>query len=466
LAFTDVPGISTGEAIVSGPLFLIAGPNSVGKTTLLRAMYTAVIAGSKTDPKTWDEVIPAGSVTVDMDIKGKPLSSMVEVQTEGVAPKPVHDCDVVHIDGAKIVHKFRALFPPGMALEEIISGDPQRELTGDELAQINYITGRQYRRVAISEVERDDQTIPFFEVSYGDDSYDTRTMGSGELAAFYLWWSLDRAQSLSIILLEEPETFLSPAVQRAFADYLVVQIAKRTLFCAATTHSESLITPTSLQNVAFVTRGSGTVDITSNPHPAQLETIGITATKDIFVFVEDAAGKVLLESMLSGFNPALARRTRVFVSGGEGGITKRLREVAGTFEGTYFLGAYDGDQAGKIPGDVAYFSCTLPGSVGIEKLLRAHVVSNVNEFQEKTGYQQLKQVLPTIEGLEDHDWFTRVAQEAGLEKYQLMKLVIRMWGGVQENFDAVNGSYQAFADLIAKLEQSPLPSAGAAVTAA
>lgn len=466
LGFTDVPGISTGEAIVSGPLFLIAGPNSVGKTTLLRSIYTGVIAASNIDQKSWAEVIPAGSVTVDMSIKGKDLSSVVEVQTEGITPAPVHDSDVVHIDGANIVQKFRELFPRGMALEEIISGDPQRELTGDELAEINYITSRQYRRVAVFEVERDDQTIPFFEVGYGDDSYDTRTMGSGELAAFYLWWSLDRAESLSIILIEEPETFLSPAVQRAFADYLVVQIAKRTLFCAATTHSESLITPTSLENVAFVIRGAGTVDITSNPHPAQLETIGIRAAKDIFVFVEDAAAKVLLESMLSAFNPALARRTRLFICEGEGGITKRLREIAATFEGTYFVGAYDGDQAGKIPPDVAYFSCTLPGSVGIETLLKAHIVSNVDEFQEKTGYAQLTEILPTIEGLDDHDWFSRIAQEAGLEKYQLMKLVVRMWGGVKENYEALHASYRAFQELIGKLEQAPLPAAGPAESAA
>jgi hypothetical protein len=462
IAFKDVPGIASGEALIAGPLFLIAGPNSVGKTTLLRAIYTAVVAASNIEEEGWAETIPAGTVSVDMRVKGAEFSATTEVRTEEVIREQKHDCPVLHINGATIVQKFRSMFPRKKGLDELISGDPQRVLSEDELAQVNYITGRQYRRVAIFELERDDQTVPFFEVSYGDDTYDTRTMGSGELAAFYLWWSLDRAEALSILLLEEPETFLSPSVQRSFADYLAVQVAKRTLLCIATTHSESLITPSPLQNVAFVTRGKGTIEVNPDPHPAVLGKIGIRAAQDIFVFVEDDAAKTLFEALLDEFNPSLARRSRAFVCGGEGEITRRLREIAGTFDCALFVGVYDGDQAGKINADVEYYSCTLPGAVGVEKILRDHVTVHQNEFEDKTGFRRLNEVLPTIEGLDDHDWFTELAAEAGMEKYQLMKLVVRMWAGVPENYAVMRSSYEAFEALLHKLKSDPRPPAAAA----
>lgn len=455
VAFNEVPGIASGEAVIAGPLFLIAGPNSVGKTTLLRSIYSAVVAASETPADAWGEIIPSGNVTVDMALKGVDLSCAIAVGGEGIVAERMHDCTVIHIDGASVVQNLRKVFRRDSPIDEIISGDPQRVLSEDELAQVNYITGRQYRRVAIFELERDDQALPFFEVSYGDDTYDTRTMGSGELAAFFLWWSLDRAEALSIIMIEEPETFLSPAVQRTFADYLAVRVAKSSLFCIVTTHSESLITPSPLQNVAFVTRGQGTIDVNADPHPAVLETIGIRATRDIFIFVEDEAAKVLLEALLEEFNPGLARRSRLFVAKGEAEITKRLKGIAGTFDAAIFIGAYDGDQAGKIPGEVSYYGCTLPGDVAIETILRAHVTGNIQEFQEKTGFARLGDILPTMEGLDDHDWFARLAEEAGMDKYQLMKLVVRMWASVAANRDAMRVSYEDCDALIEKLKDAP-----------
>jgi len=40
-SFTDVPGLGDGEIAFASPLTLIVGPNSVGKTTLLRAIWAA-----------------------------------------------------------------------------------------------------------------------------------------------------------------------------------------------------------------------------------------------------------------------------------------------------------------------------------------------------------------------------------------------------------------------------------------
>jgi len=46
-------------------------------------------------------------------------------------------------------------------------------------------------------------------------------MGAGEFAAFFLWWNLARAARFSVLLIEEPETFLSPGSQAAFSDRLL-----------------------------------------------------------------------------------------------------------------------------------------------------------------------------------------------------------------------------------------------------
>jgi predicted ATPase len=71
------------------------------------------------------------------------------------------------------------------------------------------------------------RVAPFFEVALGNDRYDSRTMGAGELAILFLWWSIDRASEDTLILIEEPETYLSPGSQQSFCAYLIASAVEK-----------------------------------------------------------------------------------------------------------------------------------------------------------------------------------------------------------------------------------------------
>jgi hypothetical protein len=159
--------------------------------------------------------------------------------------------------------------------------------------------------------------LPFFEVTFGADRYDSRTMGAGELAAFYLWWSLGRAAEGSIVLIEEPECYLSPGSQDAFRDYAASMAFTRKLCIVMTSHSAQIIAPLSKESTRFFRRDAQGIKLVSDrPAPILLETLGIRPSVDTIVFVEDAAG-TFCRLWLERLDPNLSRRIEIIVRNGE-----------------------------------------------------------------------------------------------------------------------------------------------------
>jgi len=126
---------------------------------------------------------------------------------------PALDIEIVHIDASRDTIRLQDLYGRFDNPEDIINGSGARLLAENELENLNYLAKREYREIKLYEVEINDETMPFFEVTLGPARYDSRTMGAGEFAAFFLWWNLARAARNSILLIEEPETFLCSYIQ-------------------------------------------------------------------------------------------------------------------------------------------------------------------------------------------------------------------------------------------------------------
>lgn len=123
----------------------------------------------------------------------------------------------------------------------------------------------------VYELELASNVLPFFEVTFGADRYDSRTMGAGELAAFYLWWSLDRAAEGSIVLIEEPECYLSPGSQDVFRDYVASMSFKSKVSVIMTSHSPQIISPLAQESTRFFRRDAkGIKLIADRPAPILL----------------------------------------------------------------------------------------------------------------------------------------------------------------------------------------------------
>src|SRR5690606_18759076 len=117
------------------------------------------------------------------------------------------------------------------------------------------------------------------------------TMGAGESAAFLLWWTLRRAQKHSVVILEEPETFLSQASQDALGSHIVSVAVDKCLCVIIATHSGALIGPTASDSTQFMFRSPQGVQFDNSAPTALLRQLGIDIPVRAIVLVEDAAAE-------------------------------------------------------------------------------------------------------------------------------------------------------------------------------
>ena len=113
--------------------------------------------------------------------------------------------------------------------EELLEQNEEYELLPEQISDICYLTGKRYQSCKIWEFEDIEGIgiVPFFNVTIDEIEYDSRSMGRGEHFLFYLFWYINKCNSGTIVIIEEPETYISICSQIHFANYLGKQIAKR-----------------------------------------------------------------------------------------------------------------------------------------------------------------------------------------------------------------------------------------------
>ena len=447
-SFSNIPSLGSAEIPFFSPLTVISGPNGVGKTTLLRAIWASLAPEAASVALAADLKLVAGRAGSDLRANGGTRTGEVEFYDEGLRVLNQVQVAVTHIDSAAESYRHRRAFSAFENGEDIINGVGVRELDATSLAELNYIVHREYRSVSLYEVEMDG-VVPYFEVAYGNDRYDSRTMGAGESAAFYLWWMLNRAEDGSILLIEEPEAFLSFACQESIANHLVSVVVKKKICAVITSHSAPLILSMPRSSLRFLVRGQGGMQLIGDqPPPILLKSIGIDPPLAAVLFVEDEAARSLSRGVLERLDPSLARRVIIEVRSGHGEVTTALR-LTGKFQGALkYLGLYDGDSRPEVPNELISRSAFLPGNQAIEAIFRELIQGNPDSLAEMTGNPHLSAILAALEGADHHDWYEEVCKELGLTKTQLFPMMFSIWMRVPENIVAATATYEAIVALI------------------
>lgn len=318
------------------------------------------------------------------------------------------------------------------------------------MESINYLTKREYREIRLYEVEINNETVPFFEVALGPSQYDSRTMGAGEFAVFFLWWNLERAARNSILLIEEPETFLSPRSQSAFSDHLVSVMYSKKICAVVTSHSAEFINPLPESSIRFLRRDNNGVRlITDKPSPVLLETIGIRTPIDILAFVEDEAAKNFCKLWVETHEPYLAERMQIVSRNGDGAIINILRAVENSYGDMTILGIFDGDANGNIPAEISEKALFLPGNQPIERIFKEMVYSSPDKLKAALAGRDIGDILFALQGSDHHDWFLTLSNRLSLHPGQLFMLLYNVWMQSDENRFAAKTAFDA---LRAKLE--------------
>lgn len=443
-AADSIPSLGTNEASLECPVTVISGPNGVGKSTLLRAIWAALDPLAAESTVADDRKLVSGSISIDGLVDGGEFSLRVGFSPDGIISAVEPAIPVSFIDSGSDALLLQKRLREFASAEELTNGIALRELQAPDLATISYLTRRDYRSVSLYEVELEN-VAPFFEVTYGDDKYDSRTMGAGEISAFYVWWMLERAPTDSIVIIEEPEAYLSHACQQALINYIIDAAVKRRIFVIISSHSAPVITSLPDRALIFLSRTATGLLLTSDRIPPQLlKTVGIEAPIKAVVFVEDSLAKLFGKAILERFDPRLARQILFEVRQGEGEITNALRITKDFSQPLRFIGWYDGDMHGKVSQDLTPISAFLPGEMRFEAAFRRMIVSDSSALSNALGQGELSSILGGLEGLEDHDWFHEFASALGLSREQLFPTALRVWLDDPQNFEAAKASYEAF----------------------
>ncbi|KQW20751.1 hypothetical protein ASC80_11125 [Afipia sp. Root123D2] len=278
---------------------------------------------------------------------------------------------------------------------------------------------------------------------------DSRTMGMGELAAFHLWWALKNLSEKTVLLLEEPESYLSPSCQTAFAIILAQRAVQMKAFVILTTHSPAIIREAGLHNLRFLYR-DGRNSLLSNPKriEALLNGVGIETRTDTILLVEDQAAALFTGLWLAHFDPMVAIGVEVHPLKGASNINKLLEAFPSTASSVRIRGLYDGDQKGQVPRGIEHLAAFLPGDVCLEAMYRKMLAADYDRVGPLLGIADLAAILYSLRQYEDHDWFVKLASAANLTIEQLHLPLFKAWISDQNNLNLAKQAFEALQKIL------------------
>lgn len=212
---------------------------------------------------------------------------------------------VVFFSTGEVSEKYRLFFKEFNNIkEDLLNGNGEKILSDEELKEVSWLTLKKYSKFKVTEIEdykfqgflnlydnskENDKniTIPFFEVELAGNCYDSRTMGSGEYSALLIWWTLNRSSEKSVIILEEPETYLSSVVQHNISILIAKYSVKNKIFFLISTHSYAIVRNYPSHNIINLLLSPNGIKISNTPSTNILEHIGAFYNDQKYLFITE-----------------------------------------------------------------------------------------------------------------------------------------------------------------------------------
>ena len=221
------------------------------------------------------------------------------------------------------------------------------------------------------------------------------------------------------------------------------------------THSAPLVNLLPEASLKFFYRGrKGASLVTAHAPPILLKSIGIDPPIVQMLLVEDDAAAEFIRALLEKIAPSYSRQVRAIVRHGEGEITNSLRELQFYSGAPSFVGLYDGDMRGNAPEDLKDYCAFLPGDRRVELMFREMVANNPECLEVPLMTDGLDAILAGLQGADDHDWFRRLGEEAGLTRSQLFPILFNIWYRLEGSAEAATKTHQRLKELEEKSGKS------------
>ena len=343
----DLNGLNNiGKISAPSGIFAICGLNGAGKSTIISAIKDILgVPLSDYDlHRLGDKTVNAVFVNKGTEITCANMNGHRLID-QGWDVDKIHFLDCTR---SAAIQDFLISQPD---LEELLDQFEEYEFTHDEILELNSIVGKNYDFCGVRLLEEvvDYGSIPYCRVSVGGINYDSRGMGSGEHFLAYLFGSIKSIEKGSILIVEEPETYVSISSQERFLNYLAKQIAEKGITVILTTHSPYILKQIRNENIRMVSRLSNRVNISVPGESYSAEDIlGMGSTNKGTFFVEDRVAADFLSVCLEDCASLLLREYSIDIVGGEAKISDRLKFPHSDKIKYSFIGVYDGDMRERL----------------------------------------------------------------------------------------------------------------------
>lgn len=429
--------VNKGDILVGATLNLtkgltsIAGKNGVGKSTLIASLYNSLINDNSNRCKI-NNLLENKNVEVKVSVvrSGKPVVIGSNALEEGeVTPYLFDPCSYI----PTYVSFIRSIDNLDEQLEQV----GFRKYSDDQLLNINYLTNTEYTSVKVWNIEQEYEEhplIPIFEVEKNGITYQSSTMGIGEISLLYFFWLIERIASLnenSLLLIEEPESYLPPKTQKRLMNCLAWLIAEKGVSVVLSTHSEHILSFISPDRINLMI-DSGIEKQFHKDFEAVGEILELglqkTTSKKGLLCVEDEAALILIKEVLG----ELADLYSYEIAGSEGDLIKRCQVFINNVDDYKFRAVFDGDSRGKYTTQLGSNQVDryLPTNLAPDELIHGYFVSLDNiTIAEKLGVasHRINIAKASAQGIDFHDYFREASKSLPLDENTIFAKICRHW---------------------------------------
>jgi len=459
-AHSAIKNISYKEASFSlANLQVISGQNGSGKSSLLRHFASS----NYLRPPIFEEV--------KFEIQTSNLGTQEACIFQYTSPSWLVEENSRRIEELRSAGQF----------EEYINGLEPFAFNEDLLEYVNYILNTSFKHIHIQEAEQaegyettsqaaifvdesssaTDQSknneaglsfsddilegkALYIKCSASDDEPKETRLSQGEQYIILLTYLLNNRKGRSV-LIDEPETYLSPLSQYRLADVLAYFSVENKLQFILATHSICFIEKTKASSTLMLDGIHGAqLDLTTGKRVASfLRRLGYKVPKENIALFEDEGAKRFFINIALSFDADWLASMELISLSGESDITAIIERVK-----NYKITAiYDADQKGKTNPEQFkdHRVIFLPGTYAPEEELIRSIKKNREGFAQNIGISltDLNGCMRMIDGIDHHDYFNSLAELTGRDRWRLFDEAFTIW--LPENNNLVEDFIKGFA---------------------
>ncbi|MFT0866426.1 ATP-dependent nuclease [Pseudomonas sp. CAM1A] len=416
-------------------IFAVAGKNGVGKSNFIRLLFNAFHKEESNRSK-FKLPLVEQTEAVLLVKDGAVVSRLGEAG--GADP----ELTGMMFDPCVLIPLVQDLISQEN-FSEILESFEETNASEQFLMAVNYATGNTYRAIKITNIEEEFESfpsLPFFRVETESLSYDSTSMGLGELSLFYFCWLAELLEISSVpnvkhlLFIEEPESFLPPNAQNKLANILARLVSKTGISCVLSSHSEHVLKRIPRSHIAILSRDRAGIHASPPENDSMvLRVLGLNPPKRGVLFVEDPCACVFAKELIRGSSLHVAESFSFHVCDGDSKISEVLSRLPSNFDYFGFVGVFDGDcrsREKELKISNIKNKCFLPGDVSPEELLISEADTlPLDQLSVALGVPEglISRALDSARGVDHHDYFSEVANYMDRDLATVIESFFRLW---------------------------------------